>query len=135
LYGLAVSDVGKVGADQDGSEVVRLEHRLLDPQVRRRPELVRALLHPEFVEFGASGQVWDTESVVVALASAPEGPQMTATDFETVVLAADVILLTFRTDAGGRACLRSSVWARLPGGSWGLRFHQATMLPDGVDVD
>lgn len=40
------------------AEVERLERALLDPSVRADPGRVAALLHPEFVEFGASGTVW-----------------------------------------------------------------------------
>jgi hypothetical protein len=39
------------------------ELRLLDPEIRRSPEQVGALLHPEFHEFGASGRRWDRASV------------------------------------------------------------------------
>lgn len=124
-----MDDVTRAGTEPDASEVVRLERRLLDPQVRRRPGLVRALLHPDFLEYGASGRVWDAESVAAALAGAPDGAAVTATDFDTVVLAPDVLLVTFRTDSGVGACLRSSVWVRSANGGWLLRFHQATVLP------
>ena len=117
------------GTEPDVREVVRLEQRLLDPQIRRSPDLVRSLLHPDFLEYGASGRVWDTESVVAALAAAPDGAGVTATGFDTVVLAPDVLLVTFRTDGSGGACLRSSVWVRSASGGWLLRFHQATVLP------
>ena len=46
--------------------MVRLEQRLLDPAVRARPDLVAALLHPDFLEYGASGRVWDRAAVVAA---------------------------------------------------------------------
>jgi len=124
-----VDEVTGPGSAPDTTDVVRLERQLLDPAVRRRPDLVRALLHPAFLELGASGRVWDADSVVAALAAAPDGAGVTATDFETVVLAADVVLVTFRTDGGAGRCLRSSVWVRPAGGGWLLRFHQATVLP------
>ena len=41
------------------ADVVALELSLLDPQVRRSPERVERLLHPDFREFGASGAAWD----------------------------------------------------------------------------
>lgn len=43
------------------------ELRLLDPEIRRSPELVGTLLHPEFHEFGASGRIWDRASISAAL--------------------------------------------------------------------
>ena len=122
-----------MGTGQDISEVIRLERELLDPQVRCRPDLVRALLHPEFGEFGSTGQVFDTESVVQALASSPGPAQHTivATDFEAASLSADVVLVTFRTHDPGRVVLRSSLWLRWADGRWLLRFHQGTVaMPD-----
>ena len=43
------------------------ELRLLDPEVRRSPELLGALLHPEFHEFGSSGSRWDRASTLARL--------------------------------------------------------------------
>jgi hypothetical protein len=51
---------------------VQGELRLLDPEVRASPELVGALLHPEFHEFGASGRHWDRASIIAALAGASD---------------------------------------------------------------
>jgi len=114
----------------DATAVIRLERSLLDPRVRRDPEAVRALLHPDFSEFGASGQIWDADSVTEVLAAAPDqGPEpLTATDFRGHELAPGVLLLTFRTDRATVSCLRSSLWMR-SGDRWLLRFHQATALP------
>lgn len=119
-----------MSTDEACSEVIRLERQLLDPEVRRQPDLVRALLHPEFVEFGASGRVWNAESIIDALASAKTSEEMTATDFMAVSLAVDVILLTFKTENTGRTCLRSSVWIRSEGDKWHLRFHQGTIIDE-----
>ena len=124
-----MGDLGQTMPDPDCLEVVRLERLLLDPRVRRSPDLVRPLLHPDFLEFGASGRIWDTESVVAALASDAGGAEVTARDFAAVLLDPDVVLLTFRTDGGVGACLRSSVWVRSASGGWLLRFHQATGAP------
>src|SRR3954451_1932975 len=49
-------------------EVVALELRLLDPAVRADREAVERLLHPEFREIGASGRLWDRDSMTAALA-------------------------------------------------------------------
>ena len=40
------------------AEVMQRERQLLDPRVRCQPHLVRALLHPDFLEHGASGRMW-----------------------------------------------------------------------------
>ena len=110
------------------AEIIRKERQLLDPEVRHKPDLVRALLHPEFVEFGASGRIWNADSITVTLASEQTPDEITATDFLALPLAADVILLTFKTESAGRACLRSSIWSRSDSDKWLLRFHQGTVI-------
>jgi hypothetical protein len=112
------------------AEVVRRERQLLDPEVRRQPELVRVLLHPEFVEFGASSRIWNAESITHALTSEQTAHEITATDFLALPLAPDAILLTFKTETAGRTCLRSSVWIRSEGNKWLLRFHQGTAITE-----
>ncbi|MEV7073328.1 DUF4440 domain-containing protein [Streptomyces sp. NPDC093990] len=106
---------------------VQGELRLLDPEVRASPELVGALLHPEFHEFGASGRHWDRTSVIAALAGATDqeaGP-ITASGMKGVPLAPDVVHLTFDTEHNGSRAHRSSLWRRTASG-WLLWFHQAT---------
>lgn len=106
---------------------VQGELRLLDPEVRASPELVGALLHPEFHEFGASGRHWDRTSIIAALAGATdqEAAPITATGMKGVRLAPDLVHLTFETEHNGRRAHRSSLWRRTSG-EWLLYFHQAT---------
>ena len=40
-------------------QVLELELQLLDPAVRGNRVAVEQLLHPDFVEVGASGRIWD----------------------------------------------------------------------------
>lgn len=115
-------------SEGDLREVVVGEQRLLDPEVRARPAQVEALLHPDFVEFGANGQVYTRDFIVTALAADP-GVSGEGTDYATTVLADDVILLTYRV-VGPPASLRSSVWVR-DAGAWRMRFHQGTRVPAG----
>ena len=106
---------------------VQGELRLLDPEVRASPELVGALLHPGFHEFGASGRRWDRTSIIAALAGTTDqdaGP-VTVTGMKGVRLAPDLVHLTFDTERNGSHAHRSSLWRRTPGG-WLLYFHQAT---------
>ena len=100
-------------------DVVALELSLLDPDVRRSPERVQRLLHPDFREFGLSG-AWDRDAIVAALAADP-GTGWSATGVEAREIAAGVVLVTYRA-AGS---LRSSLWVEGPEG-WQLRFHQGT---------
>ena len=111
--------------DSDEREVVERELALLGPALRRDPERLRALLHPDFTEYGASGRIWDRDSITAVTSGAVE--RVAATDFSAVRLGADAILLTFRTDDSGRRALRSSVWVRDADAGWLLRFHQGTL--------
>jgi ribonuclease HI len=111
--------------DADEQQVIKRELALLEPAIRADPERMRALLHHDFVEFGASGRVWDRTSVA-AVTSGTEH-RIVATEFRTVRLGPDAILVTFRSDDQGRRALRSSVWVRDPGAGWLLRFHQGTL--------
>jgi hypothetical protein len=117
---------------RDRADVVRRELLLLDPEVRADSNRVRDLLHPDFVEFGASCRVWDAEAVVEALAadSAPFR-RVGVADLVPVSLSADAVLLTYRIDELERPSLRSSVWLRSADGDWLLRFHQGTLASSG----
>jgi hypothetical protein len=107
----------------DAQHVVALELSLLDPDVRRSPERVQRLLHPDFREFGASGRAWDREAIVASLAADP-GTAWEASEVEAREVARGVVLVTYR--AGGS--LRSSLWVEGPDG-WRVLFHQGTPAP------
>jgi ribonuclease HI len=112
--------------DGDGElrEVVRRERQLLDPASRANSDLVGRLIHPDFVEHGASGRIWNRSSIIAALAADP-GVSGIASNVEAVRLADDVVLVTYRI-GGERASLRSSVWVHDPEAGWRLRFHQGS---------
>ena len=113
--------------DDDGfTGAVEGELRLLDPATRADPELTRPLLHPDFTEFGASGRIWDRDSIVEALAEHP-GEPVSAEEMRGLRLAEDVVLLTYRVNRPGRASLRSSIWS-VYDGRWVLVFHQGTAV-------
>jgi hypothetical protein len=103
------------------------ELRLLDPEVRACPALVRELLDPAFTEIGASGRWWDAESILTVMAGsvAPESP-VTVSKMSGVVLARGVVHLTYFADNQGRRAWRSSLW-RLTETGWRVYFHQGTL--------
>ncbi|MFI2372638.1 DUF4440 domain-containing protein [Streptomyces sp. NPDC018833] len=107
------------------------EFRLLDPTVRSTPALLARLLHPDYVEFGTSGRLWNRASILAELpshdASAPR--PITTSRMQGVQLAPDVVHLTFDTESGGHRAHRSSIW-RLTGGEWLLYFHQGTRFAE-----
>ena len=124
-----------MSAKEACNEVIHRERQLLDPEVRRQPDRMRALLHPQFVEFGASGRIWNVESIIEALTSEQTSHEIMATDFLASALAPDVILLTFKTDSAGRVYLRSSVWVRIDDDQWLLRFHQGTVITSSRTIN
>src|SRR5450631_2368374 len=118
----------------DRSEVVGRERLLHDPAVRADPGRVRRLLHPDFVEFGASGRIWDGKEIVEALVAESAPPQHRAVDIVPVSLGVDTVLLSYRIDDPERPSLRGSVWLRNDVGEWLLRFQQGTPTPPPVYV-
>ena len=109
------------------AELLALEERLLDPAVRAVPAEVRALLAPEFVEFGASGRVFDRDAILAMLAAEPPRVALRARGFKARLLAPGAALTTWRvTRDDGIETLRSSVWQQ-QGGRWQMVFHQGTL--------
>lgn len=112
--------------ESDFDRVVANERRLLDPRVRADPDAVRAMLHEEFTEFGASGTVWSRESIVRALVD-ETAEYIDMVDVQVTCLAADAILLTYTAHRGDNASRRTSIWLRT-GGTWQIRHHQGTRI-------
>jgi ribonuclease HI len=108
-------------------EVVAKELSLLRADTRADAAEVAGLLHDDFREFGASGRVWDRDSVAKALAAEP-GDGAEAHDLDAVRLADNVVLLTYATGPPAGTALRSSLWVRVDG-TWRIFFHQGTPAP------
>jgi hypothetical protein len=110
--------------DADGQQVIDRELALLDPVVRADSDRVRSYLHADFVEYGASGRVWDRASITSATSGSTD--LITASDMRVRRLGLDAILLTYRSEVPGRRALRSSIWVRSPSSGWLMLFHQGT---------
>ncbi|SDP37783.1 hypothetical protein SAMN04487981_12157 [Streptomyces sp. cf386] len=108
------------------------ELRLMDPEVRRSPELLGSLLHPEFHEFGSSGRRWDRASTMSRLPADtdPVDRYVVTSEIQGVRLAPDVVHLTFDTVYDGGHAHRSSLWRRTDDG-WRMYFHQGTPFTTG----
>lgn len=113
--------------DSDFEAVIAQERQLLDPRVRNDGAAVRALLHDEFSEFGASGTRWDRESVVRALGGDTD-VAITADNLRPFRLGPDAVLLTYTSRRGDATSLRTSVWIR-ENDTWLLLHHQGTRAP------
>ena len=105
-----------------------LETSLQRRSTRNSPEVVSALLDEEFVEFGRSGRVYDRQVTLELLAGDDSDLTPEVRDFRVRPLAANVVLVTYRSGRGDVFALRSSIW-RLSDGRWRMTFHQATAMP------
>ncbi|MDC2958083.1 DUF4440 domain-containing protein [Streptomyces gilvifuscus] len=116
-----------IAAAKDG------ELRLHDPAVRASAVGVR-LFDPEFVEIGASGRRWTYEEMVAALPTlhgGVDGPRIEVCDMRGVLLAPDLVHLTYESVIAGRRARRSSLWRKGEGDTgWRLYYHQGTPVPD-----
>jgi hypothetical protein len=112
----------------------RLEEQLLDPTIRRNSELVASMLADDFIEFGASGRIFNKTSILEDLKNEPPRPASTLTDFATREISPTAILATYKATRRNLAgeitgqSLRSSLWIHLDG-RWQITFHQGTPIP------
>jgi hypothetical protein len=111
-----------------------LEEHLLNPAIRRDPALVAPFLADDFIEFGASGRIFDKASILEDLKNEPPCPASLLADFAIRELSPTIILATYRAtrfNANGEPIAhshRSSIWAHV-NGQWQITFHQGTPIP------
>jgi hypothetical protein len=115
--------------DEIAGELKRLEEALLSPDVRRSRARLDALLADDFVEYGASGRIYDKPAILGMTGKAYDG-QLSLHAFSAMALAPTVALVRYRSllrRADGREshALRCSVWSSTEQG-WKLVFHQGT---------
>lgn len=111
-----------------------LEKQLHSPEIRLNPAAVSRLLSENFFEFGSSGKMWTREAVLKDLASENETTKVESSHFKAILLAQDVVLITYvstRVKLGQKlsSSLRSSIW-RNNKGFWQMEFHQGTPVQD-----
>ncbi len=112
------------------AQIRRLEESLLSRKTRSSPAALAQLIADDFVEFGASGRIFDKAHIIAAL-PAESDTAYTLSDFRTRRLSSTVVLATYRvtrSSAGEtRRSLRSSLW-KLNGEQWQMVFHQGTAI-------
>ncbi|WP_235437125.1 DUF4440 domain-containing protein [Pseudomonas trivialis] len=116
---------GGNGMDLD-AHLFELEQELQQTATRSNATRLAQLLADDFIEFGASGNVWGSKSEVISGLQDEVFSARRITNFTVKRLTEGVALVTYRShqDAGG-ASLRSSVW-RVEEGQWRMVFHQGT---------
>jgi len=113
------------------ADIQALEVELHHPGARCDAVRLEQLLHRDFHEVGRSGSSYDRPAIIGFLSRQETSPSVVSDDFSLVRLAADAMLLTYRSAhrrPDGRLerhTLRSPVWVQAEG-RWQLRYHQGT---------
>jgi hypothetical protein len=115
-------------------ELLELEKKLVDPELRRTPEKLASLLGDDFMEFGSSGHAYDKKRILFLLRRQVPA-RLFIEEFRVFEISGSAALVTYRTCTestrvtASRYSLRSSLWV-LRGGGWQIVFHQGTMVPE-----
>lgn len=114
------------------AQILELETSLLNIQFRKNRFFLDNVLADEFIEFGASGDVWGKTGIIEAMESEVSKVRV-IDDFELRHIGCHVVLATYRchhshTSGSEHSSLRSSIW-REDSDGWRLVFHQGTRIP------
>lgn len=110
--------------------VMDLERELQSPETRADGRRVRDLIAPDFEEIGASGRVWDRDSILSMLdaeSADPGSSTIEVDDLRGRVIAPGVIRVSWTSAQGDRRARRTSIWCERDGG-WRQVHHQGTLL-------
>jgi hypothetical protein len=107
-------------------EILYLEKQLMTYDYNELKER----LAENFLEYGSSGNIFDKKAQLDAVRedkTVTNSIRFTVTDFNIKLLAADVVLATYRSlrHNDNKLVLRSSIWKRNEG-KWQMVFHQGT---------
>ncbi|HZR64279.1 MAG TPA: DUF4440 domain-containing protein [Terriglobales bacterium] len=117
-------------------QLLELEKKLLDPELRRTPEKLSPLLADDFLEFGSSGHSMDKKRVLYLLKKMNPAKTLIE-EFRAVELNGAAALVTYRAVSEStrvertRYSLRSSLWVVRNGG-WQILFHQGTPVKEDL---
>lgn len=110
-------------------ELYEAEANLTDPDIRQSLAKIEQLLHPEFLETGSSGAVYDRRTMIELMVGEAPG-DVIIRDFTVHPLSDDTALVTYRSiGISGQEARRSSIWVEV-GDQWQLRYHQGTRVPN-----
>jgi hypothetical protein len=120
-------------SDEGVQAAIAGELRLHDSSVRRTRAETEALLHPDFLEFGASGRRWNRREIIEAMAADPAVERepvavTTPSELTAIRLGDDIVLVTYLSENHDRRSNRSSIWRKTSAG-WQVYFHQGTIIP------
>jgi hypothetical protein len=115
-------------------ELLELEKKLVDPELRRTPEKLASLLGDDFMEFGSSGHAYNKKRILFLLRRHVPA-RLFIEEFRVFEIGDSAALVTYRTCTestrvtASRYSLRSSLWVLRDGGLQ-MVFHQGTMVPE-----
>jgi hypothetical protein len=115
-------------------ELLELEKKLVDPDLRSTPEKLAPLLAEDFMEFGSGGHAYDKKRILFLLRRQVP-TRLLIEEFRVIPLAESAALVTYRAGTESTRTtaphysLRSSLWV-LRGGAWQMVFHQGTNVPE-----
>jgi hypothetical protein len=115
-------------------ELLELEKKLVDPELRRTPEKLAPLLAHDFIEFGSSGHAYDKQRILFLLRRQVPA-RLLIEEFRMIPLSDSAALVTYRAGSESSRTtvahytLRSSLWV-LRHGAWQMLFHQGTNVPE-----
>ena len=104
-----------------------LEETLLSEAVRKSTAQLNMLLADDFLEHGASGNIYDKQSILKTLPKT-EHQEMTIETFQIITEADETVVCAYQLLVKNKFdSNRSSVWIK-NGDGWQLRFHQGTLV-------
>lgn len=103
------------------------ELALLDSEVRRDPDRVRDLLHPDFVEIGRSGRRWTMNATIAALEAETSRIEPETDEWLFSEVSPSLILVTYRITGGAASSRHASLWD-VSGVAPVIRYHQGTPI-------
>ncbi len=102
-------------------ELLELEKKLVDPELRSTPERLAPLLADDFIEFGSGGHAYDKKRVLFVLKRLAPA-EIFIEEFRVINVCDSAALVTYRacTESSrastSRYSLRSSLWVLRDGG-------------------
>jgi hypothetical protein len=113
--------LGRSSMASTSEQLLELEKKLLDPVLRRTPQILAPMLTDDFVEFGSSGRAYPGRLIIE--------------EFRVREVSPTAALVTYRARAESadhkteKYSLRSSLWVRR-GDDWLMAFHQGTLVSE-----
>jgi hypothetical protein len=110
-------------------QINELEESLLEADTRQSIQALNRLLADDFLEFGASGNIYTKQEILDYLLTEKDYSKTSLFDFELKTLSKDAVQVVYKTQRKENTTivLRSSIWRRHASFGWQMCFHQGTI--------